>query len=525
MAKKGSKLPLLTVAGCLALGAVLAQASPLHRSTATLFATRPAPVPADTAVAVHGPAAAVPAAPPVAAPPPATIEVKPSLLASLAPWDMFESFQRLTTPGVAAVPPVAAGKRAGRAVAALAEAESEMQRVSLTHHHSDSELEDRAQRPIQHIVLVDKGDTLIDLLLRAGVERNEALNAVSALREVYNPRNLKVGQEITVTFERPLDGIGAGAFQAISLQPEADRQVTARRQADGFAAKEIKHKVTRELARFSGTIRANLFESAAAAGIPVGTLVEMIRALSYDVDFQRDLQPGDTFEVLFERYKDKRGEPVRDGDILYASLTLSGNRVAIYRYVDSRGIADYYDSRGESVRKALLRTPVDGARLSSGFGARKHPILGYNKMHKGVDFAAPTGTPIYAAGDGLVEQAGTFGGYGYYVRIRHTNKYATAYGHLSRFAQGIRAGKPIQQGQIIGYVGSTGASTGPHLHYEIMVDGAQVNPLSVKFAGGSKLEGKEVPRFLEALKETQKTFANLPESSKIAAAAGKTKSN
>lgn len=520
MPRKGSNLPLLTVAGCLALGAVLAYSSPLHRSTTSLFAARPAPA---QPAGAHTPPIEEPDGFAVAEEVP---EPRRPLLASLHPFDLVESFQRLTASITGPAPAPAAGKRAARALPPLVELEPEVRRVALTRQHSDSELEDRASRPIQHVVQVDKGDTLIDLLLRAGVDRNEALNAISALREVYNPRSLKVGQEITVTFERPADGIGAGAFQGISLQPEADRQVTARREADGFAAKEIKHKVTRELARFTGTIRSSLFDSAVTAGIPIATLVEMIRALSYDVDFQRDVQPGDTFEVMFERYLDKRGEPVRDGDILFASLTLSGNRVAIYRYVDARGVADYYDEKGEAVRKALLRTPVDGARLSSGFGTRKHPILGYNKMHKGVDFAAPTGTPIYAAGDGVVEQAGTFGGYGYYIRVRHNNKYATAYGHLSRFAQGIRAGKAVQQGQIIGYVGSTGASTGPHLHYEILVDGSHVNPLSVKFAGGSKLESKELPKFQAQLKETQKTFANLPESSKVAlAAAGKSKPN
>ncbi len=515
MRKKGSKLPLsklplMTVSGCLALGAILVQVSPIYRSTSTVFAARPAAAPAATAVA----AATAPAASSAATP---TIEIKQPLLASLQGWELMESVQRLASPIL--------GKPAARTTPALTEFESEMHLASLSHHHSDSEIEDRAARPIQHVVQVDKGDTLMDLLLRAGVERSDALNAISALREVYNPRNLRVGQEVTVTFARPADGIGSGPFQGVTLQPEADRQVTARRHADGFAAKEIKHQVTRELTRYSGTIRSNLFESAAAAGIPISTLVEMIRALSYDVDFQRDIQPGDTFEVLFERYVDKRGERVRDGDIMYASLTLSGNRVAIYRYVNSRGVADYYDGKGDSVRKALLRTPVDGARLSSGFGERRHPILGYTRMHKGVDFAAPTGTPIYAAGDGVIDEAGTRNGYGYYVRIRHNGKYSTAYAHMSRFAQGIRTGKPIQQGQIIGYVGSTGASTGPHLHYEILVDGGQVNPLSVKFSGGSKLEGKEEPLFEAQRKDIDKTFANLPESSKLAQAATRTKAN
>jgi murein DD-endopeptidase MepM/ murein hydrolase activator NlpD len=505
MSKKRSKLPLMTVSGCLVLGAALVQMSPLHRSTSALFTAHPTTGPAATAVATG------------LTPPGPGAESKQPLLASLQSFDIMGSFERLTAS--------APNRHGNRVVPALTEFESETHRVALTSRHSDSELEDRASRPIQKLVQVDKGDTLMDLLLRSGVERADALNAISALREVYNPRNLRVGQDVTLTFERPADGIGAGAFQGVTLHPEADRQVTARRQADRFAAKEIKQQVNRELARFSGTIRANLFESAAAAGIPVSTLVEMIHALSYDVDFQRDIQPGDTFEVLFERYVDKKGERVRDGEILYASLNLSGNKVAIYRYTNAQGTADYYDAKGASVRKALLRTPVDGARLSSGFGERRHPILGYNRMHKGVDFAAPTGTPIYAAGDGTIDEAGTHNGYGYYIRIRHNNKYSTAYAHLSRFAQGIHSGKPIHQGQVIGYVGSTGASTGPHLHYEILVEGSQVNPLSVKFSGGSKLEGKEEVLYEARRKEVDRTFANLPESSKLAAAASKTKAN
>lgn len=504
MSKKGSKLPLATVSGCLVLGAILVQVSPLHRSTSTLFASRPAVVASSSSTKppAHSEAAA---------------DVKQPLLASLQSWEPPDASLRVAAPIIA--------NRAAGIAPTLTEFESEIHLASLGHHRSDSEIEDRASRPIQHVVQVDRGDTLMDLLLRAGVERADALNAISALREVYNPRNLRVGQEITVTFARPSDGIGSGPFQGISLQPEADRQVTARRNADGFAAKEIKHQVTRELTRYSGTIRSNLFEAAASAGISIPTLVEMIKALSYDVDFQRDIQPGDTFEVLFERYVDNKGERVRDGDILYASLTLSGNRVAIYRYTNSHGVSDYFDGKGDSVRKALLRTPIDGARLSSGFGERRHPILGYTRMHKGVDFAAPTGTPIFAAGDGTIDEAGTHRGYGYYVRVRHNSKYSTAYAHLSRFAQGIHAGTPIRQGQIIGYVGSTGASTGPHLHYEILVDGSQVNPLSVKFAGGSKLDGKDEALFEAARKEINKTFANLPESNKLAAAAAKTKSN
>lgn len=382
---------------------------------------------------------------------------------------------------------------------------------------SDADIEDEASRPIQQVVQVDRGDTLMDLLLRSGVDKVEATRAIDALREVYNPRELKIGQEVTVSFERQPDGINAGAFQSISLQPEAGRQVTAKRTEDSnFKVQDVKREVTKQYARFGGTIKSSLFETAAKQGVPAQVLVEMIRALSYDVDFQRDLQPGDSFEVMFERFADKKGTVIREGDVLYASLKLSGETIAIYRFTDGNGNTDYFNAKGESVRKALLKTPVDGARITSGFGMRNHPILGYSKMHKGIDFGVPTGTPIQAAGYGVVDFAGANGAYGYYVRIKHDDKYSTAYAHMSRFAQGIRKGTKVNQGQIIGFVGSTGRSTGPHLHYEILAGGGQVNPLSIKFQSGSKLAGKDLQKFQDYLKTTQRTFATLPQSTKVA---------
>ena len=200
-------------------------------------------------------------------------------------------------------------------------------------------------------------------------------------------------------------------------------------------------------------------------------------------------------DVLFERLETKNGEVAGHGDILFADLDLGDRDLKIYRYVDKNGHADYYNEKGESIRKALLRTPVNGARISSGFGMRNHPILGYTRMHRGVDFAAPVGTPIYAAGDGTVGYAGRKGGYGNYMRIRHNGTYASAYAHISRFASGMSEGHKVKQGQIVAYVGQTGMATGPHLHYEILVNGEQVNPANVKFKTGGALQGKELAAF------------------------------
>jgi murein DD-endopeptidase MepM/ murein hydrolase activator NlpD len=246
-----------------------------------------------------------------------------------------------------------------------------------------------------------------------------------------------------------------------------------------------------QFVHFRGSIQSSLFEAALAQGVPPALLSDMIKVFSYDVDFQRDIQPDDQFELIYERGADKKAP----NKLIYASLTLSGKPIALYRYTDLQGVTDYYTRDGESARKALLKTPVDGARISSGFGRRFHPILHYTTQHKGIDFAVMTGTPVMAAGNGVVETAGSNGAYGLYVKIKHDASHETAYAHLSRLAPGIRPGHQVTQGQTIGLSGSTGRSTGPHLHYEVLVNDSQTNPMSVKFQSGRKLTGKELARF------------------------------
>jgi len=400
--------------------------------------------------------------------------------------------------------------------AAAPDLEPDLQRQASSHPVSDAETEEEASHPIQTVVSAASGDTLLDLLLKAGVERAEGQRAIEALGDVYNPRALKVGQQVTVSFVRPPDHIGTGPFDGLALQADPARQVIAKRTADGYSASEVKREVTHQLAHFTGTIRGSLFESAQSQGVPASVLAELIRAFSYDVDFQRDIQPGDKFEVMYERFIDKKGQVVREGDILFASLTIDGEAMPIYRYSDSSGNPDYYNPKGESVRKALLRTPVDGAKITSGFGMRMHPILGFTKMHKGVDFAVRSGTPVMAAGSGTIDYAGAFGAYGYYVRIKHDTTHSTAYAHLSRFAQGIRVGKRVTQGQTIAFSGATGRATGPHLHYEVLVNNAQVNPMSVKFQSGNKLTGAELQRFQNAIKQSNGWLVQTPVNNKLA---------
>lgn len=341
-------------------------------------------------------------------------------------------------------------------------------------------------------VAVAPGDTLMALLTEAGAEPGESQAAISALGAKFNPRRLKVGQEITLTFERN-DADSYRLFE-LSLSPSVEREVSVVRGEAGFRASETIREFNVDHARVAGEIDDSLYNAGIDAGLSNSLLGEFIRIFSYDVDFQREVQTGDRFEVFFERHYDDAGKTVKTGRIAAASMTLSGRELRYYFYQpNDGGEADYFTPAGSSVRKALLRTPIDGARLTSGFGMRRHPILGYSLMHKGVDFGAQTGTPIQAAGDGVIETAGWNGAYGQYVRIRHGNGYATAYAHLSRI--GVKAGQRIRQGQIIGAVGSTGRSTGPHLHYEVMLNGRQVNPAGVRFPAGRKLEGREFERF------------------------------
>ena len=349
-------------------------------------------------------------------------------------------------------------------------------------------------------VHIKKGGTLGQALARAGTSSKESHEAIVALRKVFNLRRLRPGQEVGVRFTAAPDAAKLTTLDALTIAVDLDRVVVAERDAKGsFRAKIVKKVLRQEYRRIAGTIEGSLFVAARDAGLPIPLIMDLIQIYSWDVDFQREIQRGDRFEVLFDHFIDSEKsadhDAVKIGNILYASLVLSGKKLELFRHRIDAGRVDYFDTKGASVRKALLRTPINGARLSSRYGKRRHPILGYTKMHRGLDFAAPRGTPIMAAGNGVIESAGRNGAYGKYVRIRHNGRYKTAYAHLSRYGLGIRRGKRVTQGQIIGYVGSTGRSTGPHLHYEVIVRNRQVNPLSIKLPTGTKLKGKQLVVF------------------------------
>ena len=382
-----------------------------------------------------------------------------------------------------------------------------------------TELDALSDQPAENtIVRVEAGDTLMQLLTTAGVTQDDAIAAVTALKPSFKPKQLQPGQEIRLDFDT--DG-ETPRLNGLMIRAAVDLDVSLTRNAAGnYAVEEITRPLAQKAVRAKGRIDSSLYKAGADAGVPDAVLADLIQIFSFDVDFQRDIHPGDSFDLLFESFSDDGGKIVRHGDILIAELTLGGKSRRLYRHADSDGGIDYYDGKGQSSRRALLKTPIDGARVSSGFGMRRHPILGYSRMHRGIDFAAPTGTPVFAAGSGVIEMAGWNGGYGRYIRIRHDGAYDTGYAHLHGFARGIGKGRRVRQGQIIGYVGTTGQSTGAHLHYEVMVKNTQVDPQSVKLPTGRSLASTELKNFLADVKQMEKQYAEAAPKDKVAATTG-----
>ena len=394
-----------------------------------------------------------------------------------------------------------------------------------------SERESLHPQPETRTLTVDRGDTIVGMLQEAGVSKIDAAAVVNAMKPLISPKNIKSGQKFQATFGTPEVAEDAAAAQndqndddspsrrllSLSFTPTIDRQITVHLEPEeGYFAEDVQRKLESHYQHAGATIDSSLYLSATQAGIPAGVVVEIIRMFSYDVDFQRDVHPGDSFEVFFNRFFTPEGQPAKAGDILAASMTLSGKKHLLYRYELANGDVEYFDVNGQSAKAMLMKTPVDGARISSSFGARRHPILGYTRMHKGIDFAVPQGTPVMAAGSGTVAFAGVAGEYGNLVIISHGNNYATAYGHLSRFA--VHKGEHVGQGEVVAYSGMTGLATGPHLHYEIRVGKGQVNPATVKVASGRKLEGEELRSFFAEREHLEQLMASTPVERRLASA-------
>ncbi|MGE0045684.1 MAG: M23 family metallopeptidase [Hyphomonadaceae bacterium] len=383
------------------------------------------------------------------------------------------------------------GGRMNAAEAAEIAAERLQQEVRIEHQAFTAAYLGQAAQEVR----LGSGDTLARILTSAGATPADAAAAMQSMAGVFDPRRIRPGVPINVYFQEGDEG--PARLSGLAFRSEPGMTITVNRLiSGGFNARQVAMPLTYERTRIRASVDSSLHDAAVSRGATPGVIAQMADVFAFDVDFQRDVRPGDPFELVFDRYYDDEGVTVRTGELLYVSLTTRGNERAFYRFqAPGDRTPQWYNPDGESARRFLMMTPINGARLSSRFGMRRHPIQGYNRMHRGTDFAAPAGTPIMAAGDGVIQRAGRFGGYGNYIRIRHSSRYDTAYGHMSRFASGMRAGARVRQGQIIGYVGSTGASTGPHLHYEVFQNGRQINPMTMRVETGRNLAGRDLELF------------------------------
>ncbi len=344
-------------------------------------------------------------------------------------------------------------------------------------------------------VKVKSGDTLEKILKKIGFDNQEVFEVIEETKKIFDPRNLIIGKEITIKYENKEKN--NKNINSIFIPLEFNKNFYLEKINENFVAKITSKKIQKRLVKKNGFISDSLYLSGLRAGIDKKAINEMIAIFSFSVDFQRDIWRNDKFQILYEEEFIKYNKANKNlRKILYASLELQSlGSLKLFRFEADNGKIEYFDENGKSAKKLLMKTPIDGARLSSGFGMRKHPIRGYMKKHQGVDFAAPKGTPIYAAGDGVIEMKQRYKGYGKYIRIRHANNFKTAYAHMSKYNK-IPGGR-VKQGQIIGYVGSTGNSTGPHLHYEVIKNNIRINPQKLKLPSGRKLKGDELQRFIE----------------------------
>ncbi len=338
--------------------------------------------------------------------------------------------------------------------------------------------------------VIQNNDTIQGILKKFKINKEE-INLITEKLKQQKLTNIYSGRELNIVMKK----IGEKNSIIKILYPINNTlTIEIRKSQQAFLIKQNIIKLDRKEVVITSKIKNNLYSAAVEAGIEPNVIIEFARIYGFEVDFQRDIRKGDTFEIYYEKFVDDKSIVRDTGKIIYAHMNVNNKEINLYNYKDKNEIG-YYDINGKSIVKSLMKTPINGARLSSSFGMRKHPILGFNKMHKGTDFAAPTGTPIMASGSGTVTRARWCGGGGNCVKIRHNSTYETIYAHMSKFASGIKEGRKVKQGQIIGYVGSTGLSTGPHLHYEVVVNGKKVNSQKLKLPSGKILKGKAREEF------------------------------
>ena len=343
----------------------------------------------------------------------------------------------------------------------------------------------------EEIIIVKKNDTFSKIIDPFFDNNNIKNLVINEINKEYNLKNLRIGQKIYCYINK--DNQILKIVLPISFATDIVLQISSK---DIHLTKE-KINISKETKSLEFTILSSLYEDGVKAGVPLPILTDVIRLYSFDIDFQRDIQKNTKFEVSYQILYNAKRSNIAYGNIEYINLKIQNKNLEYFLFKTDDGFYDYFNKDGKNIKKFLLKTPIDGAKLSSSFGMRKHPILGYNKLHKGVDFAAPKGTPVLAGGNGVIDYVGNNGGYGKYIRIRHNNEYKTAYAHLSSFKKGISKGKRINQGEIIGYVGNTGNSTGDHLHYEIIFRNKQINPMKMKLPSGKTLKGKEFDKFIK----------------------------
>jgi murein DD-endopeptidase MepM/ murein hydrolase activator NlpD len=340
------------------------------------------------------------------------------------------------------------------------------------------------------------GETFESAVRRTGVAAEEARAIVKALANGFDTVNIKAGLAFQAVVAHPRGRGGPAQLIGLSMQTGPASTLTLSRTFDGaLRLRELEETVREETTVAQGQMQGSLYESALKAGADSRMVSQAAKLFAAKLDFSRDIQPEDQFRLVFDRKITESGKTVETGDLLYAEIGAKGQTSRFYRFDSKSGPAEYFDETGKNIRGFLLRFPVDGARITSSFGARRHPILGYTRMHQGIDFGAGSGTPILSAGAGVVSFSGRAGGYGNQIRVRHQGGWETSYSHMSRFAKGLSKGDRVAQGQLIGYVGTTGLSTGPHLHYEISMNGRKTNPVGAKVPQGNILGGAELAAF------------------------------
>ena len=346
--------------------------------------------------------------------------------------------------------------------------------------------------PYEEVEYIIKNNDTVEKILKKYKIRDEDIKKISLKLKENKLANIYSGRKLSIILKKLEDG---STTVVNFLYPVNNTvSVEVRKVQNNFIVKEKILQLYKKEVVVKKVIINNLYSSAVSSGVEPNIIVEFARVFGFEVDFQRDIRKGDWFEILYEKFEDDNNKVRDTGKIIYASMFVNGEEINLYNF-KYKNEEDFYDIKGKSITKSLMKTPINGARLSSSFGMRKHPILGYNKMHRGTDFAAPSGTPIMASGSGTITRARWCGGGGNCVKIKHNSTYETIYAHMKAFAKGIKEGRKVKQGQIIGYVGSTGLSTGPHLHYEVLVNGKKVNSQKLKLPSGKTLKGDERKQF------------------------------